>query len=240
VGVNFARVGRRLFPSRLVIKVIQRVAGPHLLPPPSVGVDDEFLLASSASGHRTTPTDKAMVVEGTPIRQNNPFVLGAPFSSEDDEDSPILLSEREPSVATASMGTMAARFSHETVETALAEIAESNRPMVASERKRNRDFDSNMASLGGRHSRVEQMFLDMSEHIGLFRAESSSLVVMNRDVCTVVSDSKATVLRTMEINDQKYRDLCAETNQKNHEAWTAFELRFSWEEKLVAPLIART
>jgi hypothetical protein len=168
-----------------------------------------------------------MVVEGTPIRQNNPFVLGAPFSSEDDEDSPILLSEREPSVATASMGTMAARFSHETVETALAEIAESNRPMVASERKRNRDFDSNMASLGGRHSRVEQMFLDMSEHIGLFRAESSSLVVMNRDVCTVVSDSKATVLRTMEINDQKYRDLCAETDQKNHEAWTAFELRAS-------------
>ena len=37
VGVNFARVGRRLFPSRLVIKVIQRVAGPHLLPPPVSG-----------------------------------------------------------------------------------------------------------------------------------------------------------------------------------------------------------
>jgi hypothetical protein len=83
-----------------------------------------------------------MVVEGTPIRQNNPFVLGAPSS------------------------------------------------------------------------------LDVSEHIGLFRAESSSLVVMNRDVRTVVSDSMATVLRTMEINDQKYRDLCAETDQKNHEAWT--------------------
>ena len=85
-------------------------------------------MASSASGRRTTPMDRAMVVEGTPLRQTNSFVLGTPSSSEDEEDSPLLLSEREPSVATASMGAMAAKLSHETVEAALAEIAESNRP----------------------------------------------------------------------------------------------------------------
>jgi hypothetical protein len=56
-------------------------------PPPSVGVDDGFLLASSASGHRTIPTDRAMVVEGTPLQQNNRFVLGTPSSLEDEEDS---------------------------------------------------------------------------------------------------------------------------------------------------------
>ena len=37
----------------------------------------------------------------------------------------------------------------------------------------------------------------------------------------------ATVLRTMAVNDQKYRDLCAETDRKNQEAWAAFELRAS-------------
>jgi len=65
---------------------------------------------------------------------------------------------------------MAAKFSHKTVESALAEIAESNCQMVASERQRNRDYHSNMASLGGRHSRVEQMFSAVSEHIGVVRA----------------------------------------------------------------------
>jgi len=169
--------------------------------------------------------DRAMVVEGTPLRQPNGFALGTPSSSEDEADSPILLSERETSVATASMGAMAAKFSLETVEAAFAESAESHQQMVASERQRNRDYATNMASLGGRHSRVEQMFLDVSERIGLVGAESSALVVLSKDVRTVVSDSMATVLRTMVVNDQKYRDLCAETDRKNKEAWAAFELR---------------
>jgi hypothetical protein len=138
--------------------------------------------------------ERAMVVEGTPLRQPNSFVLGTPSSSEDEADSPLLLSEREPSVATASMGAMAAKFSHETMEAALAKIAKSNRQMVASERQRNRDYDTNMASLGGRHSRVEQMFLDVSERIGLVGAESSALVVLSKDVRSVVTDSMATVL----------------------------------------------
>jgi hypothetical protein len=104
-------------------------------PPPGVRVDDGFWMASSASGCRTTPMDRAMVVEGTPLRQPNSFVLRMPSSSEDDENSPLLLSEREPSVATASMRAMAATFSHKMVEAALAEIAESNHQMVASERQ---------------------------------------------------------------------------------------------------------
>ena len=182
-------------------------------------------MASSVRGRRTTPMDRAMVVEGTPLRQPNGFALGTPSSSEDEADSPILLSERETSVATASMGAMAAKFSLETVEAAFAESAESHQQMVASERQRNRDYATNMASLGGRHSRVEQMFLDVSERIGLVGAESSALVVLSKDVRTVVSDSMATVLRTMAVNDQKYRDLCAETDRKNKEAWAAFELR---------------
>jgi len=122
------------------------------------------------------------------------------------------------------MGAMAAKFSHGTVEAVLAEIAESHQQMVASERQCNRNYDTNMASLGGRHSRVEQMFLDMSERIGLVGAESSALVVLSKDVRSVVSDSMATVLPTMAVNDQKYRDLCAETDRKNQEAWAAFEL----------------
>jgi hypothetical protein len=102
--------------------------------------------------------DRAMVVEGTPLRQPNGFALGTPSSSADEADSPLLLLEQEPSVATAFMGAMAAKFSHETVEAVLAEITESHQQMVASERQRNRDYDKNMASLGGHHSRVEQIF----------------------------------------------------------------------------------
>jgi len=45
-------------------------------PPPGVRVDDGFLMASSASGPRTTPMDRAMVVEGTPLQQENCFAVG--------------------------------------------------------------------------------------------------------------------------------------------------------------------
>ena len=196
-------------------------------PPTGVGVEDGFLTASSASGRRTTPMDRAMVVEGTPLRQPNSFVLGTPSSSEDEADSPLLLSEREPSVEMASMGALTAKISHETVEAALAANAALHQQMVASERQRNRDFDTNMASLGGRHSRIEQMFADVSERIGLVGAESSALVVLSKDVRSVVRDSMDTVLRTMAINDQKYRDLCAESDRQHQEAWAAFELRAS-------------
>ena len=91
-----------------------------------------------------------------------------------------------------------------------------------------------MASLGGRHSRVEQMFFAVSKHISVVRvskhigvvwAKSFSLVVMNRDICTMVGNTMATFLRTMEINDQKYRDAWVDTDLKNKQAWDAYEQR---------------
>ena len=65
-------------------------------PPSGVGaVEDGFLLASSTCGLRTTPLDRAIVVAGTPLRQQQRFVVGSvgsTSSSEDEGDSPPLLS----------------------------------------------------------------------------------------------------------------------------------------------------
>ena len=112
---------------------------------------------------------------------------------------------------------MAAKFSHDTVESALAEIEESNRQMMASERQCNCDYDSNMVSLGGRHSRVEQMFSAVSEHIDVVWAESSSLVAMNRDICTMVGNSMATFYglwrSTIRSTEMLGRTLTSRTNR---------------------------
>jgi len=87
-------------------------------PPPGVGVEDGFLLASSTSGLRTTPLDRAIVVAGTPLRQQQRFAVGSvgsTSSSEDEGDSPPILSVpatpviREVSmVAASSLGVIAA------------------------------------------------------------------------------------------------------------------------------------
>ena len=69
-----------------------------------------------------TQVAQAMVVEGTPLQQENRFAVGPYSSSEDEDDSPPLLSVPETSVATASMNTMAATFTPDAVVTALAEI----------------------------------------------------------------------------------------------------------------------
>ena len=87
-------------------------------PPPSVGVEDGFLLASSASGLRTTPLDRSTVVASTPLWQHQCFAVGwvgSPSSSEDKDDSPPLLSVLETpvlrevsTVAASSLGLIAA------------------------------------------------------------------------------------------------------------------------------------
>ena len=59
--------------------------------PTDVGDDAGFTLASSASGPRTTPTRLVVVVEGTPLRQDNPVAGGSYSSSEEEDDSPPLL-----------------------------------------------------------------------------------------------------------------------------------------------------
>ena len=109
--------------------------------PPSVRDDDGFWLASLASGPRTTPMNRAVVVEGTPLRQQNRFLAG-PYSflgSDDEEGSPTLLSEPGPSAASASPGPRAAAFNPAAVEAALAEISEWNIQILANDRLRARD-----------------------------------------------------------------------------------------------------
>ena len=132
--------------------------GMNTPPPPGIRLDDGFLMASSASGPRTTPLDRAMVVEGTPLQQDNRFAAGQYSFSDDEDDSPPLLSELEPSAASASTGTMAAAFNPNAVAAALVEISGSNSQIMANDRLRNRDYNSTMASLGGRLSRFEQIF----------------------------------------------------------------------------------
>ena len=72
---------------------------------------------------------------------------------------------------------------------ALAEISDSNDQILANERLRNRDYDSNMASLGGRLSRFEQILSEVRDSIGTVRADSASLVVLKMNTCTVVGES---------------------------------------------------
>ena len=100
-----------------------------LLLPPSVRVDARFMLASSASGPRTTPPRLAVVVEGTPLQQDNRYAYagGSYSSSEEEDDSPPLLdllAVLDQFAATASTSVMAAASAPDTVETVLAAITE--------------------------------------------------------------------------------------------------------------------
>jgi hypothetical protein len=144
--------------------------------------------------------DRAMVVEGTPLRQQNSFAVSPYSFSDDEEGSPTLLSEPEPSAASASSGTRAAAFNPATIEAALVEISESNIQMLANDRLRSRDYDTNMATFGGCLSQFEQIFSEVNKSIGLVWAESASLVMLNKHTSTVVDNSIANFIRTMENN----------------------------------------
>ena len=156
--------------------------------PPGVRDDDGFWLASSASGPRTTPMDRAVVVEGTPLRQQNRFSEGF---SDNEEGSPLLLSEPGPPTAFAPPGSRVAALTPAAVEAALAAISDNDR-------QRARDYDTNMATFGGRVSRFEEIFSEVNESIGLVRAESASLVVLNKHTSHVVDTSIETFLWIME------------------------------------------
>ena len=153
---------------------------------------------------------RAMVVEGTPLLQDYRFAAGTPSFSDDEDDSPPLLSDVEQPTASASTTIMAAA----SVADAFAEILDSNDQILANERLRNRDYDSNMASLGGRLSRFEQIFSEVRDSIGTVRAESASLVVLNMNTCTVVGDSIKDFIRAME-----------NTNKQNAVALADYERR---------------
>ncbi len=105
-----------------------------------------------------------MVVEGTPLQQDYRFAAGTPSFSDDEDDSPPLLLDTEPFAAsasprtlTAASRTVAATFTPDAVAAALAEISASSDQLTANERLCNRDYDSNMATLGGCLSRFEQI-----------------------------------------------------------------------------------
>jgi hypothetical protein len=155
-----------------------------------------------------------MVVEGTPLQQDYRFAAGTPSFSDDEDNSPPLLSDLEPSAASASTKTMAAAFTPNAVAAALAEISDSSDQLMANERLRNRDYNSNMASLGGRLSQFEQIFSEVRESIGTVQAESASLVVLNMNTCTVVGESIKDFIRAME-----------NTNKKNAVALEEYERR---------------
>ncbi len=89
-----------------------------------------------------------MVVEGTPLRQQNSFAVGLYSFSDDEEGSPTLLLELEPSAASFSTGTTAAAFNPAAVAAALAEILESNSQLLANDRLCSRHYDTNMATFG--------------------------------------------------------------------------------------------
>ena len=191
---------------------------------PGVRDVDGFLLASLASGPRTTPMDRVMVVEGTPLRQRNSFAVG-PYSFSDDEDgSPTLLSEPEPSAASASTGTMAAAFNPAIVAAALAEISESNSQLLANDRLCSRDYNTNIATFGGCLSRFEQIFSKVNESIGMVRAESASLVMLNKHTSTMVDNSIADFIQTMENNTKKNTAALEDYNQRTL-AMTAAHLK---------------
>jgi hypothetical protein len=95
-----------------------------------------------------------------------------------------------------------------------AAASDSISPNMANDRLRDHDYDANMASLGGRLSRFEQIFSEVRESIGTIRAESASLVVLNMNTCDVVGESIKDFIRAME-----------NTNKKNAVALEEYERR---------------
>ncbi len=159
-----------------------------------------------------------MVVEGTPLRQEYRFAAGSYSPSDDEDDSPPLLSDVELYAASA---PMAAAFNPDDVAAALVEILASSEQITANERLCNRDYDTNMATLGGRLSRFEQIFSEVRDSIDIVRAESVSLVALNLNTRTMVCNSMANFLRAIEVSEQHN----AITEQKNVNALAAYEQR---------------
>jgi len=167
-----------------------------------------------------------MVVEGTPLRQDYRFAARTPSFSDDEDSSPPLLSDTEPSTPSASPRTLAAAshtvaaaFTPNAVAAALAEILASSDQLTANERLHNCDYNSNMATLGGRPSQFKQIFSEVHDSIGSVWAESASLVVLNSNTRAVVCDSMANFLHAIEVSEQQN----AITEQKNAKALAAYE-----------------
>ena len=199
-------------------------------------IDAGFTLVLLASGTRTTPTCLAVVVEGTPLRQTNSYAGSSYSSSEEKDDSPPLLdlpAVLEQFAATTSTGDMAAASAPDTLEAVLAAMTES-------ERRRNSAFDTNMAALGGRHSRLVQILSDVHWDINRLSLESTALVELNKSTRLAVADvSKSTLavsatmadfLRSVESTEALHRQALEASETRNRQALAAY--RTSFEQSL--------
>ena len=195
--------------------------------PPGSGDNAGFTLALSASGPRTTPTRLAVVVEGTPLLQDNCYAGGSYSSSEEEDDSPPLLdlpAVLEQFAPAASPTAMAAASAPDTVEAVLGAITES-------ERRRNSAFDSTMAALGGHHSGLVQMMSDVHEDISRLSLESSALIELNRSTrlavadinrgTQMVADTMADFLRSVEASETQHRQALKASETRNRQALAA-------------------
>ena len=114
----------------------------------------------------------------------------------------------EQFAATVTPSAMAASSAPDTVETVLGAITES-------EQRRNSAFDSNMAALGRRHSRLVQMLSDVCGDISRLSLESNALIELNRSTCLAVADinrgtqtvadTMADFLHSVEATETQYR-----------------------------------
>ena len=243
--------GQRLCSGRL--RALPITAGDQGDPPggddtasPGVGDDAGFRLASSASGPRMTPTCLAVVVEGTPLQQDNRYAGGSYSSSEEEDDSPPLLdlpAVLEQFATAASPNAMAAASAPDTVETVLGAITES-------ERRRNSAFDSNMAALGGRHSRLVQMLSDVRGDISRLSSESSALIELNRSTrlaaadinrgTQTVADTMADFLRSVEASETQHRQALEASETRNRQALAAYRTSFEQSLKDITGVHAKT
>ena len=212
--------------------------------PPGGGDDAGFTLASSASGPRTTPTRLAVVVEGTPLLQDNCYAGGSNSSSEEDDDSPPLLDLPAVLDAPAASPTaMAAASAPDTVEAVLGAITES-------ERRRNSAFDSTMAALGGRHSGLVQMISDVREDISRLSLESSALIELNRSTrlavadinqgTQTVADTMVDFLRSVEASETQHRQALEASETRNRQALAAYRTLFEQSLKDISGVHAKT
>jgi hypothetical protein len=205
-----------------------------------------FTLASSASGPRTTPTRLAVVVEGTPLWQTNCYAGGLYSSSEEEDDSPPLLdlpAVLEQFAATTSTGDMAAALAPDTVEAVLAAKTES-------ERRRNSVFDSNMAALGGHHSRLVQILSDVRRDINRLSSESNALVELNKSTrlaladvsksTLAVSDTMADFLRSVESTEALHRQALEASETRNLQALAAYRTSFEQSLKDITAVHTKT
>ena len=216
--------------------------------PPGVGDDAGFTLASPASGPRMTPTRLAVVVEGTPLQQDNRYAGGLYSSSEEEDGSPPLLdlpAVLEQFATAASPNAMAAASAPDSVETVLGAITES-------ERRRNSAFDSNMAvaALGGRHSRLVQMLSDVRGDISRLSSELSALIELNRSTrlsvadinrgTQTVADTMADFLRSVEASETQHRQALEASETRNCQALAAYRTSFEQSLKDITGVHAKT